>query len=321
MRRREFIALLCGAVAWPFAGRAQQSDRTYRIALLAPGNSMQRDFMFDFISDEFKRGGLVEGRNLILDLRGAGVEPARLESVAAEVVKAGPDAIMTWSPAAGHAAQHATRSIPIVVFTDDPIESRLVASLSQPGGNTTGIGLFTPQLNAKRLEILHELVPAARRIGILADPTQAGRAEVEAMGHDLGLKLIMREARHADEIAAAIDALAAEDVAAVNILASAIFYGARARIIDHMRALRLPAIYWWAEFAREGALVCFGPSLEESARLMVQQLRRVLNGAAPADVPIIQPTRFKLMINLKTAAALGLAVPQSLLARSDEVIE
>ena len=320
MRRLEFIALLCGAAAWPLAGRAQQSGRAYRVALLAPGNSTN-SMLGDFIADELKRGGLVEGRNLILDRRGVGVEYAQVESVAAELVKAGPDAIMTFAPAAGHAAQHATRSIPIVVFTDDPVESRLVASLSQPGGNTTGIGVFAGELNAKRLEILHELVPAARRIGVLADPTQAGRAQVEAMGHDLGLELITREARRAEEIAAAIDALAAEHVAAVNILGSALFFGARALIIDHVRALRLPAIYWWADFAREDALICFGPSLEESFRLMVQQLRRVLNGAAPADVPIIQPTRFELMINLKTAKALDLTIPPSLLARADEVIE
>jgi putative tryptophan/tyrosine transport system substrate-binding protein len=315
--RRAVTILLGGAAAaWPLAAGAQQPERTYRIALLAPFDPLQ-----DVGGYKFERGGLVEGRNLFFDRRGIGVEIARFEAVAADLVKAGPDAIMAWGPAAALAAQHATRSIPIVFTADDPIESQLVASMSQPGGNMTGVGIFAAQLDAKRLEILHELVPTARRIGVLADPTQAGRAQVEAMGQALGLELVTREARRAEEIVAALDALAAEHVAAINILASALFFGERALIIERTRALRLPAIYWWSELAREGGLVGFGPGFEEQQRLMGQQLLRVLKGAAPADLPIVQPTRFELIINLKTAAALGLTVPQALLARADEVIE
>jgi putative ABC transport system substrate-binding protein len=322
MKRRDFVVFLGGAAtaSVPLFARAQQAGRTYNIALLA-SFSPEPDRP-DPLLDEFKRNGFVEGRTLIIDRRGMGVEMTKFEVVAAELVKTSPDAIMAWGPAAGRAAQDATRSIPIVFETDDPVESRLVASMSQPGGNITGIGIFAAQLDAKRLEILHELVPNARRIGVLVDPTQeVGLARVEGVAHDLHLELVIREARTPTEIVGAIDALAAAQVAAINVLASAVFYAGRTLIINRTRGLGLATIYWWADLAREGGLVGFGPNLEEVNRLLAQQVLRVLKGAAPGDLPIVQPTKFELVINLKTAKALGITVPESLLARADEVIE
>lgn len=208
-----------------------------------------------------------------------------------------------------------------MAYVDDPVASGLVASMSQPGGNTTGIGLFAAQLDGKRLEILHELVPTARRIGVLADPMQAGQAEVETVGRKLGLELITHEVRSTDEIVRAIDVLAATQVAAINVLATAIFWAGRTLIIDRTRALRLPTIYFWRWFAKEGGLVSFGPSQDETDRLPARQLLRILNGAAPGKLPVLQPTKFELVINLKTAKALDLTVPPMLLATANEVIE
>jgi putative tryptophan/tyrosine transport system substrate-binding protein len=319
MRRRSFLWLLgfWVAASKPAWVCAQQSAHTYRVAVLtsivpAPGES--------FLS-ELRRGGLIEGRNLIFDRRGVGVEIAGFEAAAAELVNAAPDAILTWGPAAGHAAQLATRLIPIVALTDDPIESRLVASMSRPGGNVTGVGIFAAQLDAKRLEILHEVVPTAKRIGILIDPTQAGQEQVERIARDLNLELVTREARRIDDVVEAIDALAATKVDAMNVLASALFYSRRELIIDRVRRRRLPTIYWWPDLVRDGGLVGFGPSVEECDRLPAQQLLRVLRGTAPAELPIIQPTRFELVINLTSAKALDLGIPQSILTRADEVLE
>jgi putative tryptophan/tyrosine transport system substrate-binding protein len=284
-------------------------------------NSLFSAEMWNSFWDELKRNGFVVGQNLVVDRGGRPGPIARLDAAAAALVRAGPDAIVTYGAAAGHAAQSATKSVPIVVFTDDPVESGLATSMSRPGGNTTGVGILAGQLDGKRLEILHELVPAARRIGLLVDPTQVGQAGVEAVGGNLDLELITREVRSADDIGQGIDALAAGKVTAINVLASALFYDRRALIIERTRALGLPTIYWWADLAREGGLISFGPNFEEAHRLLARQVCRVLNGVTPAKLPIIQPTRFELVVNLKTARTLGLTVPPSLLARADHVIE
>jgi putative tryptophan/tyrosine transport system substrate-binding protein len=317
MRRRQFIAGVSAATAWPLAAAAQQSDRTYRIAALALNPTILPPFF-----DQLKRNGLVEGRNLIVDRRGLGVPVSSFDAVAVQLVKTAPDAIVTFGPPAGHAVQHATKSIPIVTFTDDPVDAGLVASASRPGGNTTGVGIFSVQLDAKRLEILHEIVPQARRIGILAgSDIRSARAQVEAAGRELGLELITQEVDNVDEIVRAIDTLAAAQVAAVNVLASPTLYIGRNLIVDRTRELHLPATYTWPEQAHEGGLVGFGPTLDEALRLLAQQVVSVLHGAAPAMLPILRPTRFTLAINLETAKALGLTVPSSLLAQANEVIE
>jgi putative tryptophan/tyrosine transport system substrate-binding protein len=316
VRRRDVIGAFCSAISmWPFMAAAQLSGRTYRIGVLSPF-SVPPEFV-----DELNHDGLVEGRNLVIDQRGIGVPPTRLEGVADELVKTSPDAIVTYGPAAGHAAQLATKSIPIVAYADDPVASKLVASMSQPGGNTTGVGIFAAQLDAKRLEILHELIPSVKLIGVLADPTQEGQAEVEATGRELGLELITQQVRSTDEIVPAIDALAAARVAAINVLATATFWAGRSLILDRTRTLRLPTIYFWRWFAQQGGLVSFGPNQDEAPRLTAKQLVRILNGADPGKLPILQPTKFEFSINIKTAKALGLTIPQSILLRADEVIE
>jgi putative ABC transport system substrate-binding protein len=323
MRRRDIvvgvIAGLAGT-ALAFEARAQQPGRTYRIALLTPVRP-QRGAPRWFL-EELERNGFVERQNLVLDRSGMGVAIADLQAAADRLVKAGPDLLLAWGPAAARAAQHATTSIPIVAYADDLVESGLVASMSLPGGNTTGVGLLTSQLDAKRLEVLHELLPTAMRIGLLVDPQQkTGLGEVDAVGRDLGLGLIAEQVRNVDGISQGIDALAAAHVEAINVLASAMFYNAKKLIIDRTRALRLPTMYWWADLVRDGGLIGYGPNQEEVARLHAQQAIRVLKGAAPGQLPVLQPTRFELVINLGTAKSIGVIIPQSLLARADEVIE
>jgi putative ABC transport system substrate-binding protein len=318
MRRRELLKLAgAGALALPFAAAAQQPGRTYRIALLAPFVLSEGDTpRINPLFDELNKAGFVDGGNLHIDRRGLGTPIANLSAVAAALVETAPDALAAWGPDAARAAQRATGSIPIVALTDDPVESGLVASMAHPGGNLTGVGIFASRLDAKRLEVLHELLPAATRIGIMIDALQQlGRENVAAVGRDLGLHLVAEVVHDAAAVGRSIEALAAAKVEALNVLASARFYGARQLIIERTRALGLPTIYWWAELAREGGLIGFGPSNEETNRLHGRQLVRVLNGTPPAQLPILQPTRFLLAINLKTAKALNVAVPPSLLLR------
>jgi putative ABC transport system substrate-binding protein len=316
MRRRDLLAGLCAGVARSIAAQAQRYDRIYHIALLAP---------FPIPSDEFddlKTDGFVEGRNLLVDRRGVGIAITEFGAAAAELVKTNPDAIVTWGPAAASAAKRATKSIPIVAFGGDPVAMRFAASMSQPGGNLTGVSVLSEQLDTKRLEILHEVVPSAQRIGVLAAYRgREGEGQIEAIGQTLGLQLIVQEVRNADEIERSIDALAAAQVAAINVSGAAIFWAGRNLILSRTAALGLPTMYFWRSFAQEGGLVSFGPSQKEARRLLTQQLLRVLNGAAPATLPIVQPTKFELVINLKTAKALGLTIPPSMLAVADEVIE
>jgi putative ABC transport system substrate-binding protein len=316
--RRGVIAGLAVAAVIGRA-RAQQPGRTYRIALLAP---FPPALYARYWWGEFEQNGFLEGRNLALDYSGMGVPIADMQAAADRLVKTDPDAFMTWAPAAAHAAQHATTSIPIVAFTDDPLEAGLVATMTQPGGNMTGVGIFASRLDAKRLELLHELLPAATRIGVLVEATQKlGLERVAALARNLGLDLIVEEVGNTDGVRPAIEALAAAHVDGINLLASAILSVAGKVIIDRTRELRVPTIYYWADQAHQGALLSYGPNQEEANRLHVQQAVRVLKGVPAGQLPVLQPTRFELVINLRTAKSIGLTVPQSLLLRADEVIE
>jgi putative tryptophan/tyrosine transport system substrate-binding protein len=319
-RRREFMAIVAAAATWPLVAHALESRRTYRIAILSPfsADSLRSGAFLD----ELSRNGLVENHNLLIDWRGMGVPVTSFGAVAPELARAGPDAIVAFGPPAGLATQHATEAIPIVAMVDDPVDTGLVLSMSRPGRNTTGVGLFAAQVDAKRLEIIHELIPTAWRIGLLADPTaRKSYRQVEEVARELGLELIRRDARNMKDIVPAIDALAAAKVGVIEVQFSALLFAGSPLILNRARALRLGAVYVWPEDASDGWLAVYGPSRIEAQRLLAQQLVRVLNGASPADLPFVQPTKFKLVINLKVAKVLGLTVPPSLLAQADEVIE
>jgi putative tryptophan/tyrosine transport system substrate-binding protein len=202
------------------------------------------------------------------------------------------------------------------------IGSGLASNMARPGSNTTGVSIFASELDVKRLEILHEFVPQARRIGVLADPTTVStRARLTSAARDLDMELVLFEAQSPEEAGRALDAIAAANVGAVNVLASPLLFAARHQIMERMREAHLPAIYQWPETAEEGGLLAYGPRLLLCYRHVVSLVDKVLRGAKPAELPIEQPFKFELVVNLKAAGALGLTIPSALLLRADEVIE
>jgi putative ABC transport system substrate-binding protein len=319
VRRRDFIATLGGAVTCPLAARAQAPGRTYHIGGLSflPRTAPHYVAMFD----ELRQAGFVEGRNLVV--AGWAFRSEQFSEMAVELVKAQVDVIVCGGNVAIRTAQQATTTIPIIAMTDDMVGSGLVHSLARPDGNTTGVSILASELDVKRLEILHEFVPQARRIAVLADPTTIStRAQLASAARDLGVELVSFEAQSLDEIGRALDAVAGAKVEAVNVLASPILFADRRIIIERAAALRLPAIYQWPEIAEEGGLFAYGPRFVQIFRqTFARQLVKLLRGARPADLPVEQPTAFELVINLKTARAIGLSVPATFLSRADEVIE
>ena len=323
MRRREFITLLGGAgVAWPLAARAQEAGRTYRVGGLSatPRNSPGVAAMFY----ELKRLGFIEGQNLIIDWRQyAGIN--LIPEFASELVKTHVDVMVVIGDVAIRAAQRATTTIPILGSTDDMVGSGLVNSLARPGANTTGTSILAADLDGKRQEILIEAVPGLRRIAAIADfnRTAAPRLQVlQDAARARSIELSIYQIARPDEIPAAIDAAKASGAAALNVLSSPMLYNSRQIIMQRVATLRLPAIYQFPEIAEEGGFVAYGPRVVQVFReLMAQQLVKLLRGAKPADLPIEQPAKFELVINLKTADALGTTVAPILLARADKVIE
>jgi putative tryptophan/tyrosine transport system substrate-binding protein len=323
MRRREFI-LGVGEVsvlaALPVA-RAQEAGRRYRIAILT--NTPREVGLPSAFRAELGHGGFVEGGNLDVDYRGFGVAPSSLEAVAIELTRARPDVIFATGPEAARATQRATTSIAIVALANDLVASGLVASMPHPEGNTTGVAIFAFQLDVKRLELLHEALPEARRIGILADREQVPIiSALNAAARDFGIEISHFTARSQEEIIHAIDGMRATAVDAVNVLASPILYPFFVPlIIDRLRLSRLPGMLQWPEGAEAGGLIAYGPRLDEAFRQCARQVAKLLRGAKVADVPVEQPTRFELVINAKTARTLGITIPPTLLARADQVIE
>jgi putative ABC transport system substrate-binding protein len=322
MRRRQFMTLLGGAAAaWPLAARAQQS-RLPVVGVLRPN---RRDVLETF-AEPFRRYmraiGWEEGRNVrFLFLWTEGLAE-RTPALAGELVAQNVDLIVTFGDPATRAAQRATAAIPIVAMTDDMVGSGLAASLARPGGNTTGVSILASELDVKRLEVLHEFVPQARRIAVLADATTVStRAQLASAARDLDVEPVWFEAGSPEELSRAVDALTAAKVDAVNVLASPLLNFWRLQIIDRMRDARLPAVYQWPESVEDGGLLAYGPRNLLCYRHVVSLVDKVLRGAKPADLPIEQPTKFELAVNLKTAGAIGMTISPTLLLRADEVIE
>ena len=321
MRRREFVKFASGsAIAWPLGARAQQSGRVYRLGFVIQAPRRFTDAVFD----ELNRQGFAEGRNLSTDPRGFETATDKLDAVAAEIVRAGPDAIYAGGDAAGRAVKGATTTIPLVIAADDMIRAGLVTSLAHPGGNITGISIFASELDGKRLEMLTEIVPGITRIAALVDPKTTPPDQIQALveaGRSRGVGLSVHTAASQEEIVPAIDAARAAGAKALDVLASALFNANRVAIIQHIAQLKLPAIYQWPEYAQDGALISYGPLITSFYRQAARLLAKIFRGAKPADLPVEQPDKFALTINLQTAKALGLTVPRSILALADEVIE
>jgi len=246
----------------------------------------------------------------------------RAPALAEELVAQNVDLIVTFGDPAIRATQRATQAIPIVGMTDDMVGSGLAASMARPGGNTTGVSILAPELDVKRLEILHEFVPQARRIAVLADPsTISTRTQLANAARDLGVELLVFEVQNPAQIGGPLDAIATARVEAVNVLASPQLNAARHVIIERTRNARLPAIYQFPETAEEGGLLSYGPRVLLCFRHVVSLVDKVLRGTKPADLPIEQPSKFELVVNLKTAIAIGMTIPPTLLLRADQVIE
>ena len=303
---------------------AQESGRTYRVGLLSGGLARPAPPSGAFV-DELGKAGFVEGNNLIVDWRFVGFQPEQTAETVAELVQLAPDVLMTAAGVRGIvAAQVATRTIPILGVADDMVASGLVPSLARPSGNLTGISIMASELDGKRQEILMELVPVSRHMAALVDPSTKGPRELEALQSavaERGVALSVYPVRGPDEIAPAIDAAQAAGATALNVLASRMLDGNRKIILERSAALHLPAIYQWPERAEEGRLAAYGPRFRNMLRQLARQAVKVMRGAKPADIPVEQPDKFELVINLKTAKALGLTVPPSILALADEVIE
>ena len=325
MRRREFIALLGGAAAtWPLAARAQQAAMPV-IGFIDAASAAERA---DFVA-AFRQGladaGYVEGQNLTIEYRWAEGQYERLPELAADLVRRGVSVIATpGTTDAAVAAKAATTTIPIVFGVGgDPVKLGLVASLNRPGGNATGIHFFTVQLVAKRMQLLRELVPAAKRVALLVNPTdrtnESALRDVEAAA--IGQQVLAFEAATGREIDAAFENLVREKAEALFVSGNAYFNARRVQLVVLAASYRVPAVYSQRAFVEAGGLMSYGAPLADAFRQVGAYTARVLKGAKPADLPVLQSTKFELVINLNTAKALSLAVPAGLLALADEVIE
>src|SRR6266481_6019188 len=327
MRRRKFVALLGGVVAaWPFAARAQQKAMPV-IGVLSTGSPSVSSGLFMAFRQGLSEAGYVEGQNLAIEYRWAEGNYDRLPALAADLVGRKVDLIMASSPPSALAAKSATSTIPIVIRGGgDPVGGGLIASLARPGGNLTGVSFVPNELTAKRLELLSELVPQAGAIALLVNPTSGANTErvirdVQEAARTKGLQLHVLKASSESEIDTAFASLVQLHAGALVVGADPFLSGRREQLVALASRRAVPSIYAWREFAASGGLISYGPSLTSAFRLVGHYAGKVLKGAKPADLPVQQPTTFELVINLKTAKALGLTVPQSMLARADEVIE
>jgi ABC-type uncharacterized transport system substrate-binding protein len=321
IRRRQFMALLAGtAVSWPTGTQAEQRERVWRIGVLVP---LPPTVFAPFFS-ELRQDGFIEGRTLSVDRRGFDVKYDGFPTIIAELVKAGPDVILCGGDAAIRTAQAATSSIPIVAITDDMVGAGLVRSLAHPGGNTTGVSILAGDLDGKRQEVLLEFFPDVRHLAVLSDAQNNIPAQLQALldiARARGVEISIHRVERNEDIGSAIDAAKAAGAQALNVLASPLLHGNRRAIFARTIDLRLPAIYQWPETAQEGGLLAYGPRFTDVFRQLARQTVKVLRGAKPGELPVEQPTKFELVVNLRTAQAIGLDFSPTLLARADEVIE
>jgi putative ABC transport system substrate-binding protein len=322
VKRRTFIAALGGAAAWPLAVSAQEAGRTYRIGFLTPAGR-ESPAVLAFL-DELRLNGFIEGQNLVVDPAGFEVRREQIDERAEALVKAAPDAIIGGPELQLRALQAATRTIPLIGMSEDMVGVGLVASLARPGGNITGMSILSPELDGKRQDILIESVPHIRKLAALADSKVTPLGHVEALkeaAQRRGVELSVFGVAGSEEIVSAIDNAKASGAEALNLLATPLFSVPGSPVIKRVAELRMPAIYQWPETAEGGGFAAYGPRFTQVFRQRAQMVVKVLRGAKPADLPVEQPTKFELVINLKTAKALGLEVPTSMQLLADEVIE
>ena len=328
MRRREFLTLLGGtAAAWPLPSRAQQRKAMPRVGVLwHAANAREEAEYLGALTKAFHELGYVEGKNIELDHRFPAEQPERFRALAQELVESKVDMIVAVTGLGAKAAKQATGTIPIVLVADpDPVGNGFAESLARPGGNVTGLSLISPELSAKRLELLKEVVPGLSRVAIMWNPDVRGAVldykETEGAARSLRLQLQSVEVSRADDFDRAFSALTTARAEALIVVPFPVAFTNRGRIASLAQKNRLPSMYGQREYADAGGLMAYGPNNAEQWRRAATYVDKILKGAKPGDLPIEQPTKFELVINLKTAKALGLTIPPSLLRRADEVIQ
>ena len=330
--RRELLAALGGAAAaWPLAARAQQLAKVARIGFLFTGSleSPEGRLSVDTLRQGLNQHGYVEGQNLVIEYRAADGRFDRLAGLASELAQLKVDLIVATATPAGRAAQQATSTIPIVVTAmGDPVQDGLVASLAHPGGNITGTTFLGPELVPKRLALLKEGLPTLSRVGVLWHPGAFSEAtvrnllmEVREAAKALSLQPHLAEARSPDEVDGAFARMIAERAQAVFVFPSSMLFSQRRRIVELTTKHALPSTFPAREYAQLGGLMAYGASITELWRRSAFYVDRIFKGAKPSELPVEQPTKFELVINLKTAKALGLEIPPTLIALAEEVVE
>jgi len=324
VKRREFITLLGGAAAaWPLPARAQQAPRAARLGYLAPASNPD---LQQALLGGLRDLGYVEGQNLAIEYRFMPGQSKSYDELAAELARSAPDAMVVVGTPPALAAKRQTTSIPIIMGpAADPLRSGLVASLSRPGGNVTGVSLYGSEMVRKRMEIFKEAVIGIQRIAVLANAENPLHRflwdDLQPIGPALGLQFRLLVVSGLDKFPAVFATMKQDGFDAMTLLTDAQFFSARRQISNLAAMHRLPAMYESRESVADGGLISYGASISDLTRRTAVFVVKVINGAKPADLPIEQPTKFELVINLKTAKALGLDIPAAMLARADEVIE
>jgi putative ABC transport system substrate-binding protein len=325
LRRREFIALIAGsAAAWPLASRAQQAASVPRIGWLA-FEAPENHAYFDALRQGLRDLGYAEGRNLVIEPRWASGRDHVLE-LARELATLKVQAIVGQGGAIVSFLHGVIDSTPIVFVTSgDPVISGYVKSFNRPGGNLTGATLMSYEINGKRLELLREMLPQVTHVGVLSNPMHPGEygelKVTEVTAEKLGLKLTYGRIVAAADVERAFNLVRAKGADAINVLPDGTMMRHRGKFVSLAAQHRIPVVSGWQEFTRAGGIMSYGPNVAQTYRRVVSYVDKILKGAHPGELPIEQPTRFELVINLKAAKALGLSVPPMLLARADEVIE
>jgi len=320
------VLVALGVLTAPPGGDAQESGKIPRVGFLGPRSRADGAPFLDAFLQGLRELGWVEGQNIAIEYRFAEGRLDRLPDLAAEMVRLKVDVILAASTPPAVAAKNATRTIPIVMATSaDPVEGGLVASLARPGGNVTGLSFMAPEVVGKELELLKQTVPKVRRVAVLWNPANPGHAlvirHVKIVARALGVQLQSLEARGPNEFEGAFAAMARERAGALLVVPDAVFGLHRGRLQDLAAKSRLPAMYGSREHTEAGGLMSYAVDLRDSFRRSATYVDKILKGAKPADLPIEQPTKFELVINLKTARAFGLTIPPSVLVRADHVIE
>ena len=326
MRRRDFVTLMGGAAAWPLAARAQQAAKYYRIGYLAllPGEDTT---LMKPLLERLHELGHAEGKNMLLEYRSAEDHPERLPELATELVQASPDVLIAgFGTLAAKAAKAATTTVPIVITSvGDAVGARLITSFNRPGGNVTGVTSQARDIVGRRLQILEELIPGNRIVAVLMNPdtpfSMLALQELRAAADPARQRLEVFEARNADEVRASVEAAIKVGAAGLLTLDDPLMLSASRQIAALAARAKLPTIFGSRDFAEAGGLMSYGVDRRQLNRRAAEFVDKILHGAKPSDLPVEQPTKFELVINLKTAKALGFQMPDKLIALADELIE